>query len=330
MTATTQHNWDLIGHEWAVEMLSRRLANGREAHAYLITGLEGIGKSLLARRLAQAMNCVGDPRPCRVCRSCDLTERLAHPDVLVVEPEGTSIKIAAMRDLQGFLAMRPFEARCRVVLLLDVDRATGPAMDALLKTLEEPPATGRLILTASSAGTLLPTIVSRCQVIPLRPVPASQIEAALIERQTLSHDTAAILARLSGGRPGWALAAAETPAILELRAATLESIQRVLHANRLARFAYAEQLATHSEREMLLNLWRTWWRDVVLLAEGSAVRPVNGDHGAVLQAAADRLGHEAARQALLTVHRTIALLTTTNVNSRLALEVMLLDMPYLD
>ncbi|GAB4477775.1 MAG: DNA polymerase III subunit delta' [Anaerolineae bacterium] len=326
---TTHHNWDIIGHEWAVEMLSWRLANNREAHAYLITGLQGIGKSLLARRLAQAINCAGDPRPCRVCRPCDLTERLVHPDVLIVEPEGASIKIAAMRDLQGFLTMRPFEARCRVVLLLDVDKATGPAMDALLKTLEEPPATARLILTASSAGALLPTIVSRCQVIPLRPVPAPQIEAALIERQALPPDVAATLARLSGGRPGWALSAAQTPAILELRAATLESIQGVLYASRVSRFAYAEQLAAHSEREMVLNLWRTWWRDVVLLAEGSTVPPVNGDHGAALQAAAARVGREAARQALLTVHRTITLLATTNVNSRLALEVMLLDMPYL-
>jgi DNA polymerase-3 subunit delta' len=163
--------WSVIGHEWAVRLLSGQIAAGRTRHAYLFTGAPGLGKTTLAMRLAQAFNCIGGSPPCNKCRPCDLIGRGGHPDVLIVQPEGTSIKIEAIRDLQAALTLRPLEARFRVALILNANRLTDAAADALLKTLEEPPATARLLLTSESAEATLPTIVSRCQVITLRPVP---------------------------------------------------------------------------------------------------------------------------------------------------------------
>lgn len=328
-------NWDITGHEWAVRLLAGQLVAGRARHAYLFTGAPGLGKSTLARRLMQAFNCAGELPPCGQCRPCDLIGRGAHPDMLTVEPEGVSIKIETIRDVQAALSLHPLEARFRVALILDAHRLTDAAADALLKTLEEPPAAARLLLVAEDTGAIAPTIVSRCQVIALRPVPARQIEAALAARFHLPADQAMLLARLSGGRPGWALSVAQdistgqTSPLLARRTEMVDALLAALRANRTSRMAYTEDIAAHPDMlPLLLDTWQTWWRDVMLAAEGSQIDPVNADQIEMLGEVAQSVGIEGARSALRAVHETAGLLADTNVNARLALDVMLLRMPY--
>jgi DNA polymerase-3 subunit delta' len=322
-------NWGLIGHEWAVDLLARRLAAGRVGHAYLFTGMSGVGKSTLATRLAQAINCTGDTPPCGACRACTLTESGAHPDVSFVEGDKGAIKIEAIRDLQNFLSLQPFEARSRIGIILRGQELTAQAADALLKTLEEPAPGARLLLTASMVDSLAATIASRCQVIHLRGVPAAQIEAALRERTDCSPSEAALLAGLAGGRPGWALGAAQNPDVLAWRAEVLDQLLAALYANRSARFQCAEGLARGDDLPELLAVWQSWWRDVVLLAEGSPVGPLNADRLDDLTRIAAAVAPADGLQALRTVRETLRQIDTTNVNKRLALDVMLLDLPYL-
>ena len=236
--------WGIIGHEWATNLLAGRIANDRISHAYLITGARGLGKSLLARRLAQAMNCTGSPQPCGKCRHCDKIERGQHPDLVEIAPDGASIKIEQVRDMQSGLTLRPNEARYSIAIIMGADKMTANAADALLKTLEEPPGTARLILVADVAEAIPPTISSRCQVLPLRPVPIAQIEAALQDEYHVPADQAALLARLSGGRPGWAFRAVTEPDLLQVRYDRLVAILGALHSNRAGRFAYSEAVAT--------------------------------------------------------------------------------------
>ncbi len=326
-------NWGLIGHETAVTLLARRLHAGTVSHAYLFAGLPNIGKTTLAMRLAQALNCENPgTAPCGQCRACDLIARSGHSDVMIVEPEGRSTKIEAVREMQGFLNMRPYEAAYRVAVMLEADKATPSAQDALLKTLEEPPPRSKLFLTARDGGGLLATIRSRCQSIVLRPVPARTIEAALSHRVAgiSSHD-ATLIAQLAMGRPGWALTAAAAPDLLSARAEQIDGLIAILNGDRVARFAYAETAAAldRVERADVLALWQTWWRDVLLVLAGGHTAPVNVDHLDDLHHIAGQVGYEGAWKTLNAITRTAQLLANTNTNPRLALEVMMLDVPYL-
>jgi DNA polymerase-3 subunit delta' len=175
---------------------------------------------------------------------------------------------------------------------------------------------------------LPPTIVSRCQVIALRPVATAQIEAALI-RWGMEAERATLLARLSGGRPGWAIRAATDESVLVRREASLDELDAALRANRAGRFAYAEQLARDKEHcTETLEVWETHWRDVMLLAEGSEAPIVNADRLEALEALAGRVGPDVARRALEAV-REAADQLGHYANIRLALEVMLLSTPFL-
>jgi DNA polymerase-3 subunit delta' len=248
--------------------------------------------------------------------------------ILEADP-GERLRIESIRDLQRSLALAPFEARYRIAILRNLEQATGNAADALLKILEEPPPTVRLLLTAAEAEAIPPTIVSRCQVVALRPLPTNQIEQALLNLESGQSDPrqARVIARLAGGRLGWALRALEQPERLAQYRQNLADLNTLLGARPAARFAYAETLSRERERiPDALDDWQTWWRDVLLVAEGSSAAPVNQDWLDDLATHAGQVGRVGARRALKAVRQTAGHLDR-NANVRLALEVLLLDLP---
>lgn len=325
-------SWPVFGHDWAVEYLRRGLRHGRVRHAYLITGSASVGKSRLAHSFALALNCTHEDveaRPCLQCRSCKLIFSGNHPDLLYSEtdPNTGALKIEELRSVMQRIALRPYEARYRVAIFHDFDRAQPRAQDALLKTLEEPPPHAILILLAQSTEALLPTIISRCQVVNLRPVPVETLRTVLIEHFGAEESSADLLARLSGGRIGWAIEALQNPEILDQRAQALDMLDECLAANRNGRFALAEGLSKDKlALTPLLELWQTYWRDVLLMAENSPVKPCNTDRVARIQQLAYNLTPQEALKALRATQQMLGYLNL-NVNTRLALEVMFLDYP---
>jgi DNA polymerase-3 subunit delta' len=328
--------WNIIGHEWAVEMLQRDLAHDRVRHAYLFTGPAGVGKRTLVNEFARALLCPGAEPPCGQCRHCSLTARGAHADLLTVAPvesgkrvRAEKIRIEPIRQLIYDLSLKPLEAKRRVARLLKFDAANVETMNAFLKTLEEPPANVVILATAESADDLLPTIVSRCQVLSLRPLPLAAVRDALLTRWLVPADRAELLAHLSGGRLGWAVRLHEDEAALEARAQRLDDLQALLRASRVERFAYADRLAREGSLDRIqdtLDLWQSFWRDVMLAAARTAAPLTNADRETDLRRLAADVPAAAARAVVEDLRRTGALLEK-NVNARLALEVMLLDWP---
>ena len=320
--------WEIIGHEWAVEYLRRVIDSQHVAHAYLITGSASIGKTHLAMGMTSALNCTGDVPPCGSCRACVKIARGTHPDVTLVEPDGDRIKIDQVRGLQYELALSPHEGRWRVCIMTDFQTATVEAANALLKVLEEPPSRVVMILTATDASLLLPTIVSRCQVLPLRAVPLQQIARVLQERWHEPEERAMVLARLSAGRPGWAIRAVEDPSILEGRQHHIEELGDLLQQGRAARIQAAERLSKRQDLADIVRLWQVWWRDVTLICSGCEELVTNLDFMDALRQSADQCYLARAEAALRGTGITLQQFEQ-NVNSRLALEVLLLSWPRL-
>ena len=173
-------NWRVIGHEWAVEFLRRALLHGRNRHAYLITGGPGLGKMRLGLTFAMALNCEAETlaqRPCFTCRACRAIEGRSHPDLIVAGADAP-LKIDEIRNVLRLLALKPYSARYRIAIFDDFHLVAPLAQDALLKTLEEPAAHAIVILLASSVERVLPTIRSRAQHTPLRPIAVDQIKGS--------------------------------------------------------------------------------------------------------------------------------------------------------
>ena len=341
-------NWNIIGHEWAVDYLRRSIAGERTAHAYLFSGPAGVGKGLLARRLAQALNCeLGGPNPCLTCRSCRRIERNNHPDVRVAgldtqaavlglkEEQAEKQKVLRVEMIRAFhtdIALRPYEGRRRVLILHDAERLNEQASNALLKTLEEPPPFATLILVANSGGDLLPTVVSRCQMLKLRPLPRAQVAAALVTQAHVTEEDAALLAAWSGGRLGWALRMVAQPEELEARQEQLDSLIALPTQPRAAAFRWAEERAKEyrggQQQEAFgwLELWQSWWRDVLLVQAHADASITHVDRRTDLQQAA-------SQYSLVTIHAFIGRLGSAatqlreNVNPQLVFENVLLHLP---
>jgi DNA polymerase-3 subunit delta' len=318
--------WPIIGHEWAVELLDRGINTGKLSHAYLFVGPKQVGKHTLAKATAQAILCTGDQPPCGTCRACRLVMGDRHPDVHLIAPDGGSIKIDAIRAMQHAVSLSAVEGPYRVVIIDEFDLATTSAANALLKTLEEPPGMVILLLTAVRLESLLPTIVSRCQVISLRLVPVERVIAAL-RTQGIEAGRARLLGRLSQGRIGWALSAAQDDRMMAQREQTLDAVRSLLHASHVERFSWAQSLSRKPDQvPYVLDVMASWWRDVLLLAAGSEAPIANVDHEDELQEWAIRHDVSDASTALTAIRETTWRLEH-NANLRLALEVLTLDLP---
>ncbi len=326
--------WDILGHEWAAELLKEHVAHQTFRHAYLFTGPQGVGRRTLALRFAQALNCpqpIAPGEPCRTCRTCLQIENMRYPDLDVVQSEfqGANLKIDQVREIQSRLALAPYQGRYRVAIFLRFEEATAGASNALLKTLEEPPERVILILTAESGESLLPTIVSRCELLRLRPLRIDIVQQGLETRWGLPADEARLLAHLSGGRIGYAIALHKSPELLEQRKTLLDDHQRLLVSSRVERFAYVEKLASDKDRLIrALEIWQSLWRDVFLRASGSQSPLANLDRLEDIENLAGRLEVEVAANMVTSLQSKLSLLEK-NVNPRLASEVLMLELPRL-
>jgi DNA polymerase III subunit delta' len=265
---------DILGQERVLGYLKAALSRGRLAHAYLFLGPEGVGKESVARALAAALNCaepLGDGDACGQCPSCKRLAAGTNPDFLVINPtsEGRQpqIKIEQIRELRRLTAYPPVAGGWRVALIKPAEALNDAAANSLLKTLEEPPPQHLLILTAGVEADLFPTIVSRCQKLAFTPLPYPLVTEAL-ERRGLSPSQATLLAALSGGSLGRALAL-EPEDLLKQRQQVLTDLEALSQGNATAALDWAQGLAkATAATDNFLVLTQLWYRDLLLLSWG--------------------------------------------------------------
>ncbi|HET9110579.1 MAG TPA: DNA polymerase III subunit delta' [Ktedonobacterales bacterium] len=325
----------VIGNEHAQAVLERALSAGQLRHAYLLHGPEGVGKLTLAMAFAQAALCQrrqpGESEACGECAACRKVAHGNHADLTIVEAEEGKrwVSIDIVRAMEHLASLAPTESDYRIFIFPDMERLQERASNALLKTLEEPPPGVIILLLATEPDALLPTILSRCQLIALRPAPPEQISAALRERWGVAPEAAERLAGLANGRLGWAVRALERPDDQTERERALERIVALVAAPPDERMRIAGELGSdNAAARATLDLWIGWWRDVTLVANGAHALLSAGIARREAERIGPLVGPEGARAFFDALLMALASMDI-NANPRLTLENLALALPRL-
>jgi DNA polymerase-3 subunit delta' len=340
-------SWTLVGQDAAVGVLKSAVETERVAHAYLFAGPAHVGKTVAALQFAQLLNCTGGEPPCGRCRACERTAGGQHPDIEMVgiggmcdeadhkhtPDDSRDIRICQVRRMQHLVSRAPFEARYRVIVIEPADALGREAVAALLKTLEEPPPYVVIVLVTDREELLPDTIRSRARRVGFGGAPAALIERTLRTRWDVEPPRAAELARLSGGRLGWAVAALYDERMMEQREQALERAEALAAAPLAERLAFAGSLGGGYTKDRTgvqatLEMWQEWWRDILLIAakrEDQAVHRDRLDRLRVLASQCDVAGAVRALRAITDARQQLA----ENASPVLALEAMMLALPEL-
>ena len=339
----------IIDQDRSVRILTTFLHNGTIPHALLFTGIEGVGKESAAAEFAMACNCAmggsgasperGHSRtaqphddtsrpktriPCGNCKSCRKIETGNHPDIIRVKPFGLFIKIDQIRTLCQTLALKPYEARMRVVIISDAHTMNPAAGNAFLKMLEEPPVRTILILVAPHTSDLLPTIVSRCQHLRFKPISRKYLEAALVHKHGLDAGDAEIITAMAGGSMSRALRMHRTQwinrrnwLISEMDSLSTGSVNRLL--------AFGEQLAKNKDTiQESLEVMNSWLRDLIV-GKLNPEKVINRDLIQKIQRATQKVSTASLLEKIETIQTTQSAIQA-GTNLRLAMEAMVLKL----
>ncbi len=328
---------DLVDQDHAVMLLRSAVQGGRVSHAYLFAGPSGVGRREAALAFAQLLNCEHPSQDaCGECQSCKLIATGHHPDVrmidlergLLLDPEDstkTGVGLKQVLALRREVVYPPYQGRWKVYIIADAETMTTEAANSLLKVLEEPPPHVVLILIAESVVSLLPTVVSRCQLLRFSFVPSAAIEQALADRFNVPRGRARFLAALAGGRLGRAVTWATSEDALQLREMMLDLLQRLEHIDPLERLDAAEALAKEKETlPELLEIALFWYRDLLVWQEtADESLLINLDRKEAIAALAGTVPPAVLSQRIDAVEEAKEALRR-NVHPRLALETLFL------
>jgi DNA polymerase-3 subunit delta' len=280
---------DIVGQERALQVLQQALASSRLAQAYLFYGPPSVGKKLTALQFTKALYCHSTHTDaCDTCAACHKIATGNHPDVTLIAPAEATIKIEQVRTIQHRLSYRPYEQQRTTVIIDGCEYLTPPAANALLKTLEEPPASTLLLLLTGNKAALPLTIISRCQLVPFQPLTQSHLYT-ILTRQGVDPNTATLAASLAEGRLD-RFDLENFAQVLDSRQSAYNVLRDIAQANGTTPFLQARQLAGKRDQcEELLRWLSLLFRDLTMLKVAPHISLYNHDLRSELTPLAHRL-----------------------------------------
>lgn len=259
---------NIIGHEDAKTYFLKILPRNKLSHSYIFEGPYGIGKNTFALELTKLILCEdkSQDKPCGTCRSCTMAEAHTHPDIIYIEKDTKVTKIENIRNnMIREMDIKPYYSEKKIVIVKAADTITAEGQNAMLKTIEEPPPYGIIILVCENVSKLLPTIKSRCITIRFNPLNKKELKAYL-DLKAIQGPQKDILAKLSWGSIGVIKDILKDDEYLGLRKKSISYLEQLDKANLIDMYDLVKEMTDQKENiEKILEFWLLWYRDLAVL-----------------------------------------------------------------
>lgn len=263
---------DIVGQEKAVNILLKSLKEDKVSPSYIFVGSEGVGKKFTAVEFAKTINCLNvnnNLEACEICNVCNKINKQCCPDLKIIEPIKGSIKIEQIRELRREIDLKPFEYRKKIYIIDQAEEMTIEASNCLLKTIEEPPDYAIIILICINTDSILPTIISRCQLIKFRLIDSSKIRKILFNKVNLEESKAELVSKLAQGSIGKAFKLISDKEYFNRREKLLDYLNKVLPEKYDSNFFINIEkiLMDINNIEEMLEIILLWYRDILIIKE---------------------------------------------------------------
>lgn len=318
---------DIIGHEQIIHHLQSAISLDKVSHAYIFEGEEGMGKNLLASAFAQALQCEeGGTEPCMNCVSCKQAATKNQPDIIYVTHEKSGIGVEDIREkLCGDILIRPYSSPYKIYIVDEAEKMTVQAQNALLKTIEEPPSYGVILLLTTNSEIFLPTIVSRCVTLKLKPLEDEQIKAYLMEQMQVPDYQAEACTAFARGNLGRACSLAVSEDFSQIRGHALNLVKHVKEMDVYEVIDSVKDVSAFKVKiQEYLDLLTVWYRDVLLFkATRQADAMIFSDEIGEISVDASKRSYEGLETILKALEKA-KLRLNANVNFDLTMELLFL------
>lgn len=320
---------DIIGQEQIKEHLQNALSAGKISHAYIINGEKLSGKEFIAKVFAMALQCeTGGEEPCQECHSCKQALSGNQPDIIrVTHEKPNSIGVDDIREqVNGDVGIKPYSSPYKVYLINEAEKMTPAAQNALLKTLEEPPSYVVILLLTSNQNGLLPTILSRCVTLNMRPVSDEEIKKFLMEQMMVPDYKAEVCAAFARGNVGKARALASSEDFENVKSEALSLLKYIQDMETSEIVAAIKKISEYKlDINDYLDIMAIWYRDALLFkATSDANHLVFREELPAIRRVAERSSYEGLERVIESLEKAKNRLNA-NVNMDLTMELLLLE-----